>query len=108
MKTKIYTIFDTKVGAYNFPFTMRSDGEALRAFSDMANDPKSRIGAHPEDYCLFAVGEFDDLRGIVTPLVPHETLGKAVEFVWRGGPVDEPEQLDLVDFPFELDEREAI
>lgn len=81
MKMKVYTIFDSKVAAYNFPFTMRSNGEALRAFADMANDTSSRVGQHPEDYVLFAVGEFDDERGILTPLVPHETLGKAVELV---------------------------
>lgn len=81
MKTKIYSIFDVKVGAYNFPFTMRSNGEALRAFADMANSGDTKIGQHPEDYLLYAVGEFDDERGIVTPLQPHETLGKAVEFV---------------------------
>lgn len=81
MKTKVYSIFDLKVGAYNFPFTMRSNGEALRAFADMANDPGNRIGLHPEDYVLYAVGEFDDERGILSPLSPHETLGKAVELV---------------------------
>lgn len=81
MKCSIYSIYDMKVGAYNFPFTMRSHGEAVRAFGDMANDASTRIGQHPEDYVLYCVGEFDDAKGVVVAVDPHEVLGKAVDFV---------------------------
>lgn len=81
MITKVFTIFDLKAQCYNVPFVLRTNGEALRVFSDMANDPQSRIGQHPEDYVLYAIAEFDDDRGIVKPLSPQEILGKAAEFV---------------------------
>lgn len=81
MITEIFSIYDMKVQAYSPPFNFRSKGEALRTFADMANDPASKIAKHPEDYVLYLVGSFDDQRGIVTPKLPHETLGKAVEFI---------------------------
>jgi len=60
MKLKIFSVFDSKVGAYMSPFFMRSAGEAIRALIATARDPKSQFGAFPSDYTLFEVGVFDD------------------------------------------------
>ena len=100
MLLKLYTIYDMKVQAYLRLFPLRSHGEALRVFADMANDSNSQIGQHPEDYILYCVGEFDDARGIITALDVHELLGKAVEYVTppSNGPLFENvEKLDPKD-----------
>lgn len=65
----IYTVYDSKAEVYLAPFFMRAKGEAIRAFVDMANDSKTQIGAHPEDFTLFEIGTFDDRTGV---LVSHE------------------------------------
>lgn len=60
MKLNIYSIYDTAIGSYMRPFFMQADGQAMRLFKDMANDKEHEIGRHPEDYCLFRIGVWDD------------------------------------------------
>lgn len=82
MKYKVYTIFDMKVGAYMQPFFMRQNGEAIRAFTDLANDKSKTIGANPEDFSLYYIAEFDDESGLFFgKQIDHVCLGKAIEFV---------------------------
>lgn len=88
MKTRCFTVVDVKVGAYLLPFFMRSNAEAIRAFGDAVNDSSTQFYRHPEDYCLFCIGEFDDSTGVLVPLAVHESLGKAVEYLNRPTTVD--------------------
>ncbi|WNK15024.1 MAG: nonstructural protein [Microvirus sp.] len=76
----VFTVFDSKAGFYKSPFILRSKGEALRAFQDIANDVQSDIGKHPEDFILYLIAEYDELTGVYLPKV-HECLGKAIEYV---------------------------
>lgn len=59
----MYSIFDTKAEHFNVPFFMPNQAMAQRAFNDLAVDPKTLVGKHPEDYMLYEVGEFDDITG---------------------------------------------
>lgn len=59
MKMLIYVIYDSKVEAYNQPWYCPTKAAAIRNFSDLVNDSKSAIAAHPEDYTLFEVGSVD-------------------------------------------------
>jgi len=81
MKLKMYSVYDTKAEAYGTPFFMGSRGMAIRAFSDLVNDPKSFVFKHPSDYILFECGEFDDSNGGVSNNVPPLNLGLAS--VWK-------------------------
>lgn len=63
MQLKIFSIRDTKTEIYNRPFYCLTNGEAERNFRDIANDDKSKISQHPEDYDLYYLGEFDDNSG---------------------------------------------
>lgn len=60
MQFKIFTVYDCKAEAYLPPFYMAKSGQAVRAFSDMANDPTHAFYKHAEDYTLFQLGVFDD------------------------------------------------
>lgn len=60
MRMMVYTIFDTASGAYMRPFFLNSDGQAMRAFTDIATDDKHEVGRHPEDYSLVRIGHYDD------------------------------------------------
>jgi len=81
MEKKIYSVFDIKGKVYTRPFFMNYHGEALREFGDAVQDEKTRFHAHPEDYQLFYLGEFDDVSGIFTSLPHPENLGSALNFI---------------------------
>lgn len=83
MKLGIYTIKDTKAECYLPPFTMRTDGEAIRAFDDTVQREGTAIHDHPEDFCLFKVGEFNQGTGICVG-VECKSLGCALDFVKKG------------------------
>lgn len=64
----VVAIYDVGVGAFNRPWFVRSQGEALRTFTDevrrVGSDAQpSPMNAHPEDYQLFYLGMFDDEHG---------------------------------------------
>lgn len=77
---KIFTVFDSKVGAYLQPFFMRSRGEAIRAYTDLCNDGKSEFTKYPEDYTLFELGEFSDMDAKFHMYDAPHSLGVALEF----------------------------
>lgn len=56
---QIVTIYDRAVEAYGRPVFVSHNGEAIRSFTDEANDSTSNIGKHPHDYELFAIGVYD-------------------------------------------------
>lgn len=80
MKLKVYTVYDSKVGAYLQPFFMQSRGQAIRAFSDSVNDTSTQFYKHAEDFTLFEIGEYDDEKGAFSQEGAHVSLGVAQEF----------------------------
>ncbi len=70
---KIYSIHDVKAAAYLPPFTMRTDGEASRAFQgSLWKD--TLFKEHPGDFSLFRMGDFDDALGVIRPEKPGPML----------------------------------
>ena len=63
----MYAVFDSASGVYDRPFCARSEGEAIRSFTDVACDCDHPIGRHPEHYSMFRVGSFDDNDGEIIP-----------------------------------------
>lgn len=58
---KIYAILDTLAGVivgglHTFPH----DAPAVRFFSDIAGDPQTMIGRHPDDHALICLGTLSD------------------------------------------------
>jgi len=86
MKFKVFTVFDSKSETYLKPFLMKAKGEAVRAFTEIANDGKSEIGKYPEDFTLFEIGEFDDERGEYSMLTSKLSLGTGNEFKRQAQP----------------------
>ena len=65
MKTKIYSIKDTKIG-YMSPMYLQNDGVAIREFTNARNSTQQNIvNTNPEDKELWALGEFDDQTGTI-------------------------------------------
>lgn len=79
-KSMVYSVFDSKVKFFHFPMFMRNRGEAMRSWEQEANNEKSQVCAHPHDFALFELGEFDDQTGQITFHSVPESLGLAVQF----------------------------
>lgn len=78
MMLKAYSIRDAKAEIYNDPFYRKTHGEAERDFSQLVNDPKSKIHEFPEDYDLYFVGEWNDNTGSFIPLDTPQHVQKAM------------------------------
>lgn len=78
---KILTVYDSKAEYFFQPFYAKATNEAIRIFKDMANNPKSAIAHHPEDYSLFEIGEFDEDKGDIVLYESKKSLGLASYFV---------------------------
>lgn len=81
MVLKIYSVYDSKAEAYIPPMFYQSKGQALRQFSEVANDKTHQIGKYPEDFTLFEIGEFNDSNCKFTLYDTPYSLGLALEFV---------------------------
>jgi len=96
MKTKVYTIFDSKTAAYLQPFYLRSNGEAIRAFTEAVNDPKSTFYKYPEDFILFEIGTWDDndccISMLKAPVSLSTGLSLKTETLKMKAPTYEPVQ----------------
>lgn len=76
----MFSLFDTKANFFNTPFFFPHIGQAIRAASDLAADSSTIIGRHPEDYCLFKLGGFNDQSGEFMAQLP-ENLGNCSTFL---------------------------
>lgn len=75
---KIVTIYDVKAEAFNKPVFVQSYPAAVRSFTEAVNTPESEINKFPEDYSLFALGEFDDSTCTFTLDTAPSELVKAI------------------------------
>lgn len=80
MKSKVFSVFDSKVGSFATPWCSPTVASGKRAFGAAVQDQSSMLAKHGEDYSLFLVGEFDELTGMLLPCAP-ENLGLASSFV---------------------------
>lgn len=80
MDINTYIIYDIKGKFYMNPWFIGNDQQAIRQFTDIANDLQTPIGRHPEDYILFSIGHFDNNHGTLHPKDPVN-LGKAIHYV---------------------------
>lgn len=79
-KLKVYTVFDSKTEHYGTPFFQQTTGEALRSWTDLANDSSTMICKHPEDFSLMEIGVYDDLTGAFENRNAPLNLGLASQF----------------------------
>lgn len=62
---QIVVVKDRAVDAFGTPFFVKHVNEAIRSFKDEINREGSAMGAHPDDYDLYVVGQYDDQSGTV-------------------------------------------
>lgn len=82
----VVAVYDARVQAFLNPIFCTTKGEAIRSFSDAVADDRAPFKAHPEDYSLFVLGEFDEGLGVFDNTVPApELLVLAVNLVRKDG-----------------------
>lgn len=87
----VYAVKDLAIQGFGDCFLVRAPGEAVRSFQDEVNrsDGKSAVAAHPEDYELYKIGEYDDSQGVLHALDKPELVARAKDLL-RGTPTNEP------------------
>lgn len=80
MNMYIFAIYDSKSENYGRPFFVRTRGEAIRFFTEAANDRSTNIGKYPGDFTLFELGTYEDNTGIFTQHAAFINIGNAVSF----------------------------
>lgn len=81
MKTKVFTVYDSKVKAYLSPFFHATAGSAIRAWETTIQDKDCPFARHPGDYTLFEIGVYDDETANLEMLKAHLNLGTALQYV---------------------------
>lgn len=79
MKLKIFAVKDMAVDAFGQPFFTNAVGGAIRSFTDETNRDGAAFNAHPGDYDLYELGEYDDESGAIVSIPPRMLVrGKEV------------------------------
>lgn len=79
MRLQAFTVRDAAVEAFLPPFFVRGIGEALRSFKAACMDQQHMFHRNIADYSLFAVGYFDDGKGVFEPLPVPELVTTALD-----------------------------
>lgn len=65
---KIYGIFDRAIQAFAaMPFFQPTNAAAIRVMKDELNRQGSQLAAHPEDFELLHLGDFNEETGEIKP-----------------------------------------
>lgn len=79
----IYSTLDLKLKQFGQPYLMPNDDVLRRAMADELPGTKSPVALHPEDYAVYAVGEFDADTGVIEAYAPP-VLVDAVSVILQG------------------------
>lgn len=82
----IFSVFDSKAEAFTAPFVAKTRGLAVRMFEELVNQEGHQFCKFPEDYTLFVIGNWDEVKGEVKAQTP-ESLGVAIGYT-RGGEIE--------------------
>lgn len=69
-KMILVSVRDKKAEAFHPPYAVPTKAIAIRAFGDAVLKGGSDLSAHPEDFDLFMVAEYDQITGKVSAVDP--------------------------------------
>lgn len=81
---RLYSLYDSAVGAYLRPFWADHKANAIRSVVNLVNDKSNNdnmVAAHPDQFTLFEIGEFDHVSGVFSSHKTPLSLGVCVEYV---------------------------
>ena len=74
MKLKIFAIYDSKIKDFANPFYLHHEGEAIRGFTEIVNDPSTKLNKYPEDFALFELGTYESTTAHFENLITPKSL----------------------------------
>ena len=80
MIVNLYAVYDSASGVYDGPFPGQADAKMVQKFGDMAKNPETEVGKHPDCFTLFKVATWNDGTGEVVDLV-SERLCNGAEII---------------------------
>ncbi len=80
----VYSVYDSKVGAFLTPFFSTNRATALRSFMSAVQDGSTDFHRYAGDYTLFEIGEWSAEEGKWSPLDAKLNLGLASQFLAQG------------------------
>lgn len=86
---RIYAIRDKVAEAFGPLMTFPHDAPAIRAFSDVASDPQTQVGRHPDDFELMELGILDDQAAEIVSQAPARVVITGSS--WRAAQVEASE-----------------
>lgn len=75
----MFTVRDSKTGAYERPFFDHTKESAIRSFKIAVNKSDLMFAQFAEDYDLYYLGDFDDRSGKLTPVDTPQHIVKAIQ-----------------------------
>lgn len=84
MIMKVFSVYDSKAQMFNVPYFANTTPQAIRSFSDLANDPQTLVCKHPGDFVLYEIGEYDDSNAKMVNYSEHHHLGVASQYKQTG------------------------
>lgn len=78
---KLFSVYDSKAGAFIQPFFSQSTGTAVRAFEQAANDEDHYFHQFAGDYTLFELGSFEQETAKFEIHSSPINLGLAITFI---------------------------
>lgn len=81
MQYRAYSIRDTKGEVFNLPFYKKTHGEAERDFKTLiqTKNEQSLPSKYPEDFDLYYVGDYDDIKGQFKSLDTPQHVVKGIQ-----------------------------
>lgn len=95
MKTKLFSIYDSKAKSYLTPFHQLNEALAIRAVTECVNDPTHPLSKNLGDYTLFELGEFDDQTGSHTDLSSIVNHGCLITFREPNQLIENPSEEEI-------------
>ncbi|WNK14907.1 MAG: nonstructural protein [Microvirus sp.] len=83
----ICALRDSKAEAFLPPFVIDSRGLAIRSVGDAVNSSENTpLSKHPEDFGLYELATFDELKGIIDPHALPIAVINCIELVGSKNP----------------------
>lgn len=68
---KMFSVKDSVSGTFASPVSFAHENIVIREYKTAINShPDSIIGANPQDFALYLIGEFDENSGVITSFDP--------------------------------------
>lgn len=81
MILKVFSVFDSKAGAFLQPFFSVNVATAIREFASAAQSEGHAFHRHSGDYELFLLGDWDQYDGVIKMHDTKMSLGLASMFL---------------------------